>query len=175
MENVGALQQELSNLERDLRKNSDERDNLNQEKGVVQSNLEKDEEKRSSLAIGDKNNRKIETYRAYAEYMYNTLKEQYDKKETETREQLADAVNNIFKSIYNGGFSLSLDPKYNIILTADGRSKANDDDTIETSTAQSISIIFAFISGVIKMAKENQGSDERLAQTEPYPLVIYIV
>lgn len=172
MENVGALQQELSNYERDLRKNGDERDSLNQEKGVVQSNLERDEEKRSSLAIGDKNNRKIETYRAYAEYMYNTLKEQYDKKEEETREQLAEAVNSIFKSIYNGGFSLSLDPKYNIILTADGRSKANDDDTIETSTAQSISIIFAFISGVIKMAKENQGSDERLAQTEPYPLVM---
>lgn len=172
MENVGSLQQELSNFERDLRKNSDERDSLNQEKGVVQSNIEKDEEKRSSLAIGDKNNRKIETYRAYAEYMYNILKVQYDKKEAETREQLANAVNSIFKSIYNGGFSLSLDQKYNIILTADERIKANDDDTIETSTAQSISIIFAFISGVIKMAKENQGSDERLAQTEPYPLVM---
>ena len=172
MENVGSLQQELSNFERDLRKNSDERDILNQEKGVVQSNIEKDEEKRSSLAIGDKNNRKIETYRAYAEYMYNILKVQYDKKEAETREQLANAVNSIFKSIYNGGFSLSLDQKYNIILTADERIKANDDDTIETSTAQSISIIFAFISGVIKMAKENQGSDERLAQTEPYPLVM---
>jgi len=172
MENVGSLQQELTILERDLRKNSDERDTLNQEKGVLQSNLERDEEKRSTLAIGDKNNRKIETYRAYAEYMYNILKEQYDAKEAETREQLATAVNSIFKSIYNGGFSLSLDSKYNIILTADGRSQANDNDNIETSTAQSISIIFAFISGVIKMAKENQGSDERLAQTEPYPLVM---
>lgn len=172
MENVGALQQELTNYESDIRKYSDERDNLNQEKGVAQSKLQSDEEKRSSLAIGDANNRKIETYRAYAEYMYNTLKQEYDIKETETREQLAKTVNTIFKEIYNGGFSLSLDAKYNIILTADERSKANDDDNIETSTAQSISIIFAFIAGVIKMAKENQGSDERLAQTEPYPLVM---
>lgn len=171
MENVGSLQQELTNYERDLRKNSDERDNLNQEKGVVQSNLQRDEEKRSSLAIGDANNRKIETYRAYAEYMYNELKAQYDVKETETREQLAKTVNSIFKKIYNGGFSLSLDSKYNVILTADGRNKASD-DIIETSTAQSNSIILAFIAGVIKMAKENQGSDERLAQTEPYPLVM---
>lgn len=45
-------------------------------------------------------------------------------------------------------------------------------DDIETSTAQSISIIFAFIAGVIKMAKENQNSDDRIAQTEPYPLVM---
>lgn len=58
----------------------------------------------------------------YAEYMYNTLKQEYDIKETETREQLAKTVNTIFKKIYNGGFSLSLDAKYNIILTADGRS-----------------------------------------------------
>lgn len=172
MENVGVLQQELTNFERDLRKNSEERDNLNQEKGVAQSKLQADEDKRSALAIGDKNNRKIETYRAYAEYMYKILKEQYDIKETETREQLAETVNSIFKSIYNGGFSLSLDAKYNIILTADGRNSIHDDDNIETSTAQSISIIFAFIAGVIKMAKENQGSDERLAQTEPYPLVM---
>lgn len=172
MENVGALQQELLSFERDLRKNADERDTLNQEKGIFRSNLEKDEEKRSLLAIGDKNNRKIETYRSYAEYMYNALKAQYDIKETETRERLADTVNSIFKSIYNGGFSLSLDQKYNIILTADERNKTSNDDNIETSTAQSISIIFAFISGVIKMAKENLGSDERLAQTEPYPLVM---
>lgn len=172
MENVGELQKELTNFECDIRKYAEERDTLNQEKGAVLSNLQRDEEKRSSLAIGDANNRKIETYRAYAEYMYNILKEQYDKKETETREQLAETVNSIFKSIYNGGFSLSLDSRYNILLTADGRNKASDDDTIETSTAQSISIIFAFIAGVIKMAKENQGSDERLAQTEPYPLVM---
>lgn len=172
MENVGNLQMELTEFERDIRKNSDERDNLNQEKGIVQSNIQRDEVKRSTLAIGDANNRKIETYRAYAEYMYNILKEQYDIKETETREQLAKTVNSIFKSIYNGGFSLSLDSKYNIILTADERKNKLNDDIIEPSTAQGISIIFAFISGVIKMAKENQGSDERLAQTEPYPLVM---
>lgn len=172
LENVGVLQQELLSLEQDLRRNSEERSNLYQERGVIQRDLQRDEEKRSSLAIGDANNRKIETYRAYAEYIYKILKEQYDIKETETREKLAETVNSIFKSIYNGGFSLSLDKKYNVILTVDGRNKANDDDNIETSTAQSNSIILAFIAGVIKMAKENQGSDERLAETEPYPLVM---
>lgn len=170
MENVGALQQELTSFERDLRINKDERDKINQSKGALQDNLHSAEEKRSALAIGDANNRKIETYRAYAEYIYNILKEEYDIKEAETRQKLAETVNDIFKSIYNGGFSLSLDEKYNIILSVDGRNTVNDD--IETSTAQSISIIFAFIAGVIKMAKENQNVDERLAQTEPYPLVM---
>jgi DNA sulfur modification protein DndD len=172
MENVGSLQQELSAYEHDLRQNAEERDLLNQEKGVAQSNLQKDEEKRSNLAIGDANNRKIETYRAYAEYIYNRLKDEYEQKETETRNKLAQTVNEIFKSIYDGGFSLALDAKYNILLTADARSRNYDEDNIETSTAQSISIIFAFIAGVIKLAKENQGQDNRLAQTEPYPLVM---
>lgn len=66
---------------------------------------------------------------------------------------------------------LSLDEKYNVLLSADGAKLPQGDD-IETSTAQSISIIFAFIAGVIKMAKENQNSDDRIAQTEPYPLVM---
>ena len=172
MENVGNLQQELIDYERDIRKISNERDNLNKVKGATQIKLQSDEEKRSSLAIGDAKNRKIETYRAYAEYMLNMLQQQYEIKETETREQLAKTVNSVFKKIYNGGFSLSLDSEYNIILTADNRSRENNDDNIETSTAQSISIILAFISGVIEMAKRNQGSDERLTQTEPYPLVM---
>lgn len=40
----------------------------------------------------------------------------------------------------------------------------------DTSTAQSISIIFAFIAGVIKVARESQ--DDNDLATEAYPLVM---
>lgn len=46
---------------------------------------------------------------------------------------------------------------------------------METSTAQSISVIFAFIAGIIKMARENKNttSEElRMLESEPYPLVM---
>ena len=43
---------------------------------------------------------------------------------------------------------------------------------VETSTAQSISVIFAFIAGVIKMARENNNEENSMLTTEAYPLVM---
>ena len=46
---------------------------------------------------------------------------------------------------------------------------------VETSTAQSISVIFAFITGIIKMARDNRNAtneDDKLLSSEPYPLVM---
>ena len=58
-------------------------------------------------------------------------------------------------------------------LSKCGVYKYAESPDIETSTAQSISVIFAFISGIIKMARERQNAGEdQLIQTEAYPLVM---
>ena len=50
----------------------------------------------------------------------------YKDKEKETREQLEKNVNEIFKNIYNGGFSLSIDEKYKTKkVTVDGTDNYN--------------------------------------------------
>lgn len=171
LENVASLTKELMDYEKNIRDYKEERDELNQKLGVMNDSLASKEKDRTTLSQGSEVNRKIELYRAYAEYLYETLNSEYKNKEAETRNKLAQTINSIFKEIYNGGFSLSLDEKYNVLLSVDNVNMAKDDD-VETSTAQSISIIFAFIAGVIKMAKENQNSKEGIAQTEPYPLVM---
>ena len=66
------------------------------------------------LVLKDDNNRRVARFKAYATYMYKYLFSVYKEKETEVREQLEETVNTIFKEIYNGGFSLKLDDKYNI-------------------------------------------------------------
>ena len=171
LENVASLTKELMDYEKNIRDYKEERDELNQKLGVMNDSLASKEKDRTALSQGSEVNRKIELYRAYAEYLYETLNSEYKNKEAETRNKLAQTINSIFKEIYNGGFSLSLDEKYNVLLSVDNVNMAKDDD-VETSTAQSISIIFAFIAGVIKMAKENQNSEDGIAQTEPYPLVM---
>ena len=98
------------------------------------------------------------------------LKSKYQEKENETRQQLEQIVNEIFKSIYNGGFSLSIDEKYNIQVIVNEFEGVNED--VETSTAQSISVIFAFIAGVIKMARQSQNPENEMLVSEPYPLVM---
>ena len=131
---------------------------------------ERRETERKELSLKDENNRKIEVYKAYAQYMHTILLSLYQEKETETRQQLEQTVNEIFKSIYNGGFSLSIDEKYNIQVIVNEFEGVNED--VETSTAQSISVIFAFIAGVIKMARQSQNPENEMLVSEPYPLVM---
>ncbi len=170
MQNVSQLQQDLMKYERITRDRRRESSELNAQLGSLTTQKERQETERKTLTLKDESNRKIEIYKAYAEYMYNTLSDLYKKKETETREKLEQYVNEIFKSIYNGGLSLSIDDKYNIQINVSGFNGYNED--VETSTAQSISVIFAFIAGVIKMARENRESDNKMLDSEPYPLVM---
>ena len=142
----------------------------NAEKGSLTTQKVRQETERKELTLKDESNRKIEVYKAYAEYMYNNLSKLYTEKETETRVKLEQYVNEIFKSIYNGGLSLSIDEKYNIQIIVNDFKGYNED--VETSTAQSISVIFAFIAGVIKMARENRNSDNKMLDYEPYTLVM---
>lgn len=170
MQNVGELQVRLSKYQRALRDLANEKRELTMKYGSLTTEKNRRETERNELTLKDENNRKIEVYKAYAQYMYDTLKALYAEKETETREKLEATVNEIFKKIYNGGFSLSIDEKYNIQVIVNEFEGYTGD--VETSTAQSISVIFAFIAGVIKMARESQNPENEMLVSEPYPLVM---
>ncbi len=170
MKNVGELQANLSKYEKALRDLGNERRDLDRRQGALSREKERRETERQELSLKDENNRKIEVYKAYAQYMYDTLHALYKEKETETRQQLEQTVNEIFKSIYNGGFSLGIDEKYNIQIIVNDYEGINEG--VETSTAQSISVIFAFIAGVIKMARQSQSPENEMLVSEPYPLVM---
>lgn len=172
LKHVGKLQENLMRFEKIDRELGEENDGLLIRKGEFGSKLKRESTSRKDMALRDENNKRVETYKAYALYMYNTLYEMYEEKEKETREKLQRAVNTIFREIYNGGLSLSIDKQYNIqiaVVDYNGYS-----DKVETSTAQSISVILSFIAGIIKLAKEstqNSNGDDFLT-SEPYPLVM---
>jgi len=170
MPKVGEMQKDLIKYENALRQLQVERDELNLQKGKYITLRDRRITERNELTLRDEYNRKIEVYKAYAQYMYNVLNDLYQKKEAETRVELEKNVNEIFRSIYNGGFSLKIDNNYNIqIIVNDFEGYADD---VETSTAQSISVIFAFIAGVIKMARQNKNPENEMLVSEPYPLVM---
>lgn len=171
LEKVGRLQADLSRYENDILKLEDEKNIITLKKGGLENERKKAESSRSNLTSKDEANRKIKIYEAYAKYMFDTLNNEYSDEETRIRTQLQDTVNDLFRKIYNGGFSLSIDEKYNIQINVIDQAKDNAED-VETSSAQSISIIFAFISGVIKMARASQQAEEKMLISEPYPLVM---
>ncbi len=173
MANVSALQTELMKFEKLIRDRNSERDENNIEKGSLTTTRERFNTKRSELALRDNKNRKIEIYKAYAKYMHVELTSIYKNNEDQVRKRLEKSINDIFKSIYEGGLSLTIDEKYNIQVLVDDFDEFNVG--IETSTSQSISIIFAFISGIIKLARENSNTTDneiKMLDSEPYPLVM---
>ncbi len=66
--------------------------------------------------------------------------------------------------------SLQIDEKYNIQVIVNEFEGVNED--VETSTAQSISVIFAFIAGVIKMARQSNNPENEMLVSEPSRLVM---
>lgn len=145
----------------------DEQKRLLIRQGQCEEEKKQKENGRSELSLLDKNNQKIELYKAYTQQIYDELLAEYKEKEKNVRERLERSINEIFKSIYDGGLSLSIDEKYNISVYV-----TDFEGGVETSTAQSISVIFAFISAIIKMARDNQVENGDEAYSEPYPLVM---
>lgn len=170
MMNVGELQKKYTFYHNEVRKLRNERNCLLEEKGGIDTKKERCETNINELVLKDENNRRLARFKAYATYMYKYLYSVYKDKEAEVRQNLEQTLNQIFKEIYNGGFSLALDEKYNIQIQVDDFEGYSGD--VETSTAQSISVIFAFIAGVIKMARENNSDENSMLMTEAYPLVM---
>lgn len=170
MLNVGELQKKYTFYNGEVKKLRAERIRLSEEKGAIETKRERCETNINELVLKDDNNKRLARFKAYATYMYKYLFYVYKEKESEVRVQLEETVNAIFKEIYNGGFSLKLDDKYNIQIQVDDFEGFSGD--VETSTAQSISVIFAFIAGVIKMARENNSDENSMLMTEAYPLVM---
>lgn len=153
-----------------IRSSRKRQSNLEQEKGAKRERHDRLANERKNLNLQDEKNKKIEVYKAYAERIYDDLQSKYTSSEAKIRRELEDVINHIFKTIYEGGLKLGIDEKYHITVYSE---EYNDD--VETSTAQSISVIFAFITGIIKMAKENRQSSDstnNLLSSEPYPLVM---
>jgi len=169
-EKVRAINNEIKLCDEVIRKGNQERDSKNIERGRLLSEMERNDTERRNLTLLDDKNKKIEIYKAYAERIHKELLEVYNKSEEGIRNKLQETINDIFKQIYEGGLYLTIDSRYHISVYA-----TDYDGDVETSTAQSISVIFAFITGIIKMARENRNAsdeDAKLLTSEPYPLVM---
>jgi len=167
LDDVGKLQADLMRYKTQIRNLNDEVIKLNGDKRVMEAEKQRKEGELSTLALKDDHNRQIMIYKAYSQYMYDSLRVKYAEEEEKVRKKLEETVNEIFHNILGEGFTLKLNSKYDVevVLNEIGGSS-------ETSTAQNISIIFAFIAGVIKMARDSQKEEGGLLVSEPYPLVM---
>ena len=158
----------IAACDRIVSKHNDERNTLNQEIGAAKAKREEANKKRKDRALASESNRKIEVYKAYAQSLYDALFEKYSTSEAEVRSRLEANMNEIFSTINNGDFSVKINQKYQIDVIAN-----NVNDKVELSEGQGISVIFSFITSMIKMSRENRISpvDHDLS-SDIYPLVM---
>ena len=142
------------------------------ENGVLEKEKTDAEAEISRLQLKIDKNKSIETQILYARAAYNKFKQTYDYEESKTREKLEDQINELFKQIYAGGMTINIDEKYKI--TSYVNELQDNSSNIDANTAKSYSIIFAFIVGVINLAKQkvNDKSEESSIVTDEYPLVM---
>ena len=169
---LNSLKSEQEHYEKLYREKKNEIDLKNQQVGSLKTQLKNTIAKKEDYITIDESNRKYITYRNYARKLYEKLNKDYEIQEKETRRVLEGKINSIFENILDGGLSLSVDENYNISIKVDDLKDNNEN--IERSTAQNYSVIFAFIAGIIDMAKEkgaNNGVKE-FSKAEVYPLIM---
>ncbi|MBB5182687.1 AAA family ATPase [Catenisphaera adipataccumulans] len=165
---VRTIHNEIQLCNETITKSNIARDELNIERGGIEKERKRADSERNNLTILDESNKRTQIYLNYAKRIYEELDNDYKTSELKVRTKLQSTINDIFKQIYEGDLSLNIDEKYHIKVLV------NDyEGEVETSTAQSIAVIFAFITAIIKMARENQNNEEnKLLSSEPYPLVM---
>ena len=169
---VRAINAEIKICDDTIHKSEDEKRKCDRDIGGLTAERDRADTERRNLTLLDEKNKQIEIYKAYAERIYAEILGVYKKNEADIRKKLENTINDIFKQIYDGGLSLTIDDKYHITVYS---TDIDDQGGVEASTAQSISVIFAFITGIIRMARENRNAsddDAKLLSSEPYPLVM---
>lgn len=163
-ERVKQIQKQINECRRMKREYKEENDYLNKMQGALEARKRECENENRKLVLRGEQNKLAYACKVYTNELIKRFENDYYKREKEIREKLQEYINEMFFKIYGPGITLNIDEKYNVNV------EVSDLNDVETSTAQSNSVVFAFITAIIKMAKENRNRDVLYA--EPYPLVM---
>lgn len=133
----------------------------------------KENELASHIKINEQN-KEVLTLLKYAEKVAEWFQKDFDARNNKIRTLLEEKVNHYFQSIYHGNRRVNIDDKYRVTLLA------SDDDLITDESAGLETVKnFAFIAGLVDLAKEKLEDDNKkqedhieYSMQENYPLVL---
>lgn len=123
-------------------------------------------EKIKRLTKTNEKNMRIYRYMDYTEATLNWIVEAYNDREKSVREKLQEKVNHNFAKLYHGNRSVTIDEKYHVKYL---------DVTTEESDGLKAVKSFAFVTGLVDLAKEalsSENSSEADMESQYYPLVM---
>lgn len=128
--------------------------------GGFSVSIQSKETERDTLAKKSSQNASIALAKKYAEALYDKFNVEYTAKEIKTKANLQAYISENFKKFFNGSITLQIDDNYAVKVSVNDKF-----NSLETSTAQGIAVIFAFLAAIIRIAKENSAN-------ETYPVVM---
>lgn len=116
----------------------------------------------SNLALTNERNKVIELRKRYADELRRIIDEKYKEKEKNIQKELNKRVSKLFSELIDTKHSLELNDDYTFrVIDIDGEDS--------TSQGQDVITSFAFIGGLIDIAKETH---KEIEENEPYPLIM---
>ena len=179
-EEIGGVHEDVSALKTQEQAYSRKIIELGVEKGTRELEIERakrekelaEKEQRSYGFISDKVSR-LTAYRDEAELLRLRIKRFCDKKETEKREALQLAINEIFSDFYSENVQFLLDPNYVVQIKTASAELSED----FVSGGQQVALALSFIGAIIKLhsQKDTEGEDDDIGtelSNEVYPLIL---
>lgn len=139
------------------------------------------EKEKSNYSIVDSHIKKLEECDYQVTWLVSRLSNFLNRKEREKRQELQEAINEIFLEIFDIDIKIELDNDYGIKLKSGQNTSLSD---FENSTSQDAIMAFSFIGGIIKLARNKTTSsstssnnidsetEDAELEVEPYPLVM---
>lgn len=163
---VATLEQQYKNAEQRVREFERKRDYLNETIGSCKRDIANYEKALESFSKANQKNAKIALNIDYAQAVFDWVSEAYKSRENIVRSKLEEKVNSNFSMMYHGSRTVTIDEKYRVKYI---------DVTTEESDGLKAVKSFAFVSGLVDLAKEALSSDSsKEANSTPqyYPLVM---
>lgn len=152
----------------------------NEKNRLNEIELNKLERQKETYSITDKNLSLLRRREDQVNWLIKRINNTLEKREKEKREELEQAINEIFLEVFQLDLSISLGDDYSISFRTNDGSKLSDH--FENSTSQDAILAFAFIGGIIKLARNKtsstndtndiNGMDDSELEMEPYPLLM---
>lgn len=168
------VEQKLNETKIKLKQLKDKRDEAQRKIGILENEVGEMQKIIDRFLASSKKNESVRVYIEYAQQVYDWFAQTYNQKEQEIKEKLIERVNSIFSKMYHGERIVEIDAKYKVsLLTNNGQKTFKSDESRGLETVKN----FAFIGGLVDLAREKILSSEDLDQneilsSEPYPLVM---
>ena len=161
-EDVKSLEVKRETKKDELQKIQNEIIQYTSELNIIESTIDSKESELDKLALNNNKNNKIAIRKAYTAELRKKIKKYYEKKENQIRQDLNKQVGKIFKQLIETNHQIKINDDYTFeVVDIDGNTS--------TSQGQNVITSFAFIGGLINLAKDKLDDIE---VTEPYPLVM---